>query len=144
MRLKYLISLGISIVFFSCTKEETLNDFISSYRNGSNQILSIIGYNSSNLVEFQYTIPVNESSPNCNTQSNTFSGITCGADSIVFKFPNNRGYICDLRVGEDSFCFPNNRTPLIGIEENFNQIDSKTYEFIITESDFENAFDLPD
>ncbi|MGV6827853.1 MAG: hypothetical protein ACWA45_00490 [Flavobacteriales bacterium] len=84
------------------------------------------------------------SSDNCVYSSEVFLGFSCDYDSLVFKFDNDKGYICSLRSNDNSnICF-NSKNPYIFNDEDFISLGNNTFEFIVTQEDYENAYDLPD
>jgi hypothetical protein len=144
--MKKILVLIIGFLVFSCTGEEDLQTYTSNIRNTTTSNISVRGIRFPNDVVFDETINVNSSSSNCVISASTFRGLSCGIDSLVIRFDNNKGFICGFRnadSGEDfnQFCFSDNRTPLDGIY--FNDLGNNTFEFVITQDDFDNANDLP-
>ena len=143
-----LFTLLLSVLFLakSCTDEENLIDFKSSYKNVSGYPLLISGYGSGNRLLYSYALENNDSSPNCTVSSPSFLGASCGADSIVVRFDSGRGFICASRFNNSSNqCFLSDKSPIggTGQEEFYREIFPNTFEFLITKEDFENAFELP-
>ena len=122
---------------------------MTAFRNESGGQIRIIGYNVDNQAEYTHDLENNTASPLCEIPSPVFLGSNCVADSIVFRFQNNKGYICSTRLNNSqNLCFEGDKSPFGGGEaENevfYRKVSSNTFEFIITESDLENAFELPD
>lgn len=141
---KYIYIYILFILFASCTDRSERDEvnFNVKINNTSSEYLIIEGYAPNNdLVINNVVISSNSIGAECNYRAEIFSGYICGADSIVFKFPNGKGYICDLRQSGNIFCFPN-KTPF-GNEASFVNLDNRNYQFLITEDDYINAYDLP-
>ena len=150
MRLKAIFSLTLLVIVvlanWSCTDEENIINFKSAFRNESGEQLVIIGYNTNDQIEYTYNLEDNKVSSFCEIPSSVFLGADCAADSIVVRFQDNKGYICSTRFNNsDNFCFSNDKSPFgKGSKATYyRETAANTFEFIITESDFENAFDLP-
>ena len=137
------IILFVTILLFSCTHTDERNEvnFTVRISNDSNDEIIIKGYTSQNNLGFEHTLESMVSGGEINYFSETFGGYTNGADSIVVMFTNSKGYICDLRQNGNNLCFSNKN--LFGGESNFNNLENNNFEFIITQSDFNNANDLP-
>jgi len=92
---------------------------------------------------YQVDLNNDENSPICSYVDENFRGMFvnyCGIDSVAIKFNNGKGYISTKNNSGD-FNFSNKRNPLLpngGFKANGN-----IYEFIVTQQDFENAFELP-
>lgn len=139
-----IIYLASICLFFSCTdrNERDSINFTVSIENNTNTVLIIKGYAPNNMLEFEYTVDSNSRGGENAYFSETFGGYVNGADSIVFKFSNNKGYICADRENGNSLCFAN-KNPLVGEESYFNFLGDNKYEFEVTQEDFNNAYDLP-
>ena len=133
------------LLFFitSCTDTEERDEinFVVNINNNTNQQLSVRGYNSQNVLEFDYTISSMSNGAEINYSAETFGGYINGSDSIIFSYPNSKGYICDLRQNGNNLCFQNKN--IFGDQSDFNNITNNTFEFVITQDDFDNAYDLP-
>ena len=126
----------------SCTDEPTLNNYNVAIKNSSLQTINILAYSSDNLIS-NITLNDNETGLNCSYTDEGFKGyklIECEIDSIVFRFDNGKGYISDINT-PSSFDFLNNNN-LFGNSIKFIETNN-TYEFLITQEDYENAYDLP-
>lgn len=139
--MKYLL-IFISLFIFGCNDESELTEFTSKFRNETSSELNIKGYNVPRDLVFDETVLSSQSTSDCVTFSESFLGISCSMDSIVFIFNNNKGYI-STTFGNNFYSF-SNKSPHDGSELSFSNLDNNTYEFIITEEDFENAFELPE
>lgn len=109
--------------------------------------MTITGYNRENQIEYQYELQNDTSSSICTLQSTIFLGVWCKADSLIVEFSNGKGYICDVREKDssESICFPNDKSPYTSEGSPIYRTTSDgVAEFLITEEDFENAFDLPE
>lgn len=141
---KTIIIVLITILLTSCTDsgDREVKSYEAYIYNESSVEINVIGYNETNTLVFQQNIPFQDSSSSCESISEVFNGYRCNnTDSIVIKFPNNKGYICDLRGNGNTMCFLNNRNPLTGL--GFQKNQNNQFEFKITVEDFENAFVLP-
>ncbi len=130
-------------LFVSCTDRGERDEFNYnvSINNSTTVSLVIEGYAPNNdLIINNLIINSNATGADCNYQAELFSGYICGVDSLIFKFPNGKGYICDLRQSGNNLCFPNK---FIFSEEGFTELTNKNYQFVITEEDYNNAYDLP-
>ena len=131
------------VLLLSCTDEPNESNFNVSVKNASTELLEVEAYRQAKIV-FSTDLSPNENSPSCGYVDENFRGIFiayCGIDSITFKFSNNRGYIStDTNSGD--FNFSSTRNPLL--PNGGFQKSGSTYEFFITQEDFENAFELPE
>jgi len=137
MQLRYIMPL---LLIAACTSEEELKNYTVSVTNSSSVAVEILGYNGESLA-FSKQIDPKINVEICSYTSESFTGISCQNDSIVFKFANGKGYSCDLRGGTDNFCFKN-KDPFVD-ESSFSNQGGKNYIFVIDELDFENAHELP-
>lgn len=131
----------VGVLILSCTDEADLQTYTTNIRNSSNSTIIIKGYNVPGELVFDEIIQSNNSSSNCTTSSETFLGLSCQIDSLVVKFDNDKGYI-NTSLGDNSVSFIN-RNPLRGNIADFNDLGNNTFEFVITQNDFDNAYDLP-
>lgn len=147
--MKTLITILTVLTFISCTdrNERPFQTRASRFKNTANQDLEIKGYNSQNVLVFEDLLANNQISEECIAHSELFLGIACKIDSIVFKFSNNKGYICAARITNTTpeLCFPNNKSPLghDPFNPSFINLGNNIYEFEVTQDDFDNAFVLP-
>lgn len=134
----------LCILICSCTdtNERPLKNFKTQIKNGSTASLTVKGYNSINQETINELLEPNEIGVDCEGLLEVFIGMTCEADSIVFRFSNDKGYICSLRQSNHDFCF-GYKHPFVGNETFYTFLGDNTYEFTITQQDFENAFELP-
>lgn len=142
----YIYFIIVFILFISCTDrgERDEVNFNVSINNTSSMSVIIEGYAPNNdLVINSIIINPNSNGAECSYRSEIFDGYICGADSLVFKFSNGKGYICAGRItnNQPELCFPN-KSPF-GDDPSFVNLGNRNYQFIITEEDFTNAFDLP-
>lgn len=145
--MKYFIKiLLISILITNCTAEEDETNYVASINNSSNVTLNIKGYNNAlNQLEYNFDLGSMNNGGEVNYSSSSFAGYVSGADSLVFTFPNNKGYICVVRTAENAntanqLCF-SNKSPFDSTS--FQDLGNNTFEFVITQDDFDNANDLP-
>lgn len=143
MRLRNIIYLVVTLLTLSCTDEPTLNTYNVSIKNNSSQTVNVFTYLNNNLIS-NVSLGTSKSGLNCTYTDENFRGYKfteCQIDSIVFRFDNNQeGYISDIN-NPSTFDFPNSNNPF-GYSTKFVGTDT-TYEFIITQEDFENAYELP-
>lgn len=140
--IKSIILFSIILTGWSCTDEPDLLNYTTTIRNSSGENFTVRGFNVPNELIVNANIDDGQSLEACTASSEVFLGLGCGIDSLIIEFENGKGYICANRPNANAFCF--GKSPLIGIESNFNQIDDNSFEFMITQQDFENAFELPD
>ena len=151
MRWLTLAAFAVTMIW-GCTDEEDSIDFKTTYRNESGSNVTVTGYNVDNEIEFTYSLSDGEASQICEIPSPVFLGSDCAADSIIVRFQNNRGYICSIRLSDtENLCFPNDKSPFGGgdggrgtVPSFYRKVAENTFEFLITQEDFENAFDLPE
>ncbi len=142
----YIRILLVSILLTNCTSEEEEFNYTVLISNMSNVVLNIKGYNSAlDQLKYDFDLASMTSGGNVNYSSPSFGGYVSVADSLVFIFPNSKGYICVVRNAENSntanqFCF-SDKSPFD--PGNFQDLGNNTFEFIITQDDFDNANDLP-
>jgi len=146
-RLIFLV--GLAIVSCADTNERDEILFTVRLKNNSNEEIQIKGYSSpSNIPEFDFTISPFNLGGEISYRAEAFLGYVNGYDSITFKFPNEKGYICSIRVSnsQPKLCFLNEKSPFGNDPNNppFNEIGNNIYEFEITQEDYENAFELPE
>lgn len=144
MRLKLIKICNILFLLItSCTQKDKFENYKLYVRNNTSQEINIITFKNNNETN-NITISTNERGLACFYEENVFSGYNysiCNIDSLKIVFPNNKGYLCDASI-TNSFCFGNDITPW-SYNEKFINTTGDTYEFTITEEDFENALDLP-
>ena len=110
--------------------------------NLSNHELTVEGYSNANnhqTLIFANTLNYNENSSSCEYWQEFYTGFPpeC-VDSIVFKLPNGKGYISRSVRSMGMKSFPN-KDPFWPDHE---LVGNNTYEFIVTEEDYNNAFDI--
>ncbi|MEX0363279.1 MAG: hypothetical protein AB3N10_20055 [Allomuricauda sp.] len=133
----------ITAFILACTDEPNQTNFMVSVKNISSSTMRIEAFEKKSIV-FQEDLSTGENSSSCNYTDENFRGIFqnyCGIDSMVVKFNNQQGYI-SINNNLGDFNFSNKRNPLLpngGFE-----IKGNIYEFLVTEEDFENAFELPE
>jgi hypothetical protein len=143
-RLKFVTLLAV-LFLINCTSEPDEQTYTSRFRNNSNSAIMITGFNFPSDLVFDETVSVDGLSTNCVISSEAFLGISCSIDSLVIRFENDKGYIC-AKIGANSvgnpnqFCFLN-KSPFDSLS--FQDLGNNTFEFEITQEDFDNAFDLP-
>lgn len=145
MRLKIinLIYILLSLVLIiSCTQKDKYNDYKLFIKNNTNQVLKVEMFESNISVNLD-TIQSGENGLECNlVDVISISYSLCyNFDSIKFIFPNNKGYLCKFN-GDETLCFGNEITPW-SLNDKFINTTGNTYEFTITQEDYENANDLP-
>jgi hypothetical protein len=106
------------------------------FKNSASQSVQILCYNQ-NVLAASENISPNAFGRDYNTSA-TFLGFTV-FDSIVMKFPLNKGYICSL--SDNTICFPDKGGPL-SLDANDFIKEGSNYYYDITEEDYQNAFDL--
>jgi hypothetical protein len=145
-KINILTILLLSILLTSCTSEEEEFNYGASISNLSDVTLNVKGYNGAlNQLAYDFDLESMNSGGNVNYSSPSFGGYISGADSLIFTFPNSKGYICVVRnIGNsdivDQFCF-SNKSPFDSMS--FQDLGNNTFLFEITQDDFDNAFELP-
>lgn len=139
-----LLILVVSFITYnSCTTdEEQLFNFKAIIKNESNEDITIEAYSLDNLV-FENELDQNQTSDSCEYISSSFFGYICPLDSMVFRFNNQKGYISLVPIPPSNvspYEFPN-KSPF-GVTGGYTNKGNNTYEFIITEEDYNNAFDI--
>lgn len=141
-QLTFLFVLLLLTYLTACTDEPNQTNFMVSVKNSSNNPATMEAYSEKNVV-FIKVLGNGKNSPLCTYVDENFRGMFvnyCGIDSVAIKFNNGKGYISTKNNSGD-FNFSNKRNPLLpngGFKANGN-----IYEFIVTQQDFENAFELP-
>ncbi|MFN3138683.1 MAG: hypothetical protein ACE37L_13405 [Allomuricauda sp.] len=131
------------VLVVGCTDEPTTFDFIVSIKNETSETFKVEAYNVETIV-YQIDLSNNETGPTCSYVDENFRGILynyCGIDSLIIKFQNNHGYI-STRNNSGNFNFSNKRNPLL--PNGGFDVTGNTHEFIVSQEDFENAFELPE
>ena len=145
--MRKIIIICISFVLLNnCTDEADEHTYTTRFKNEASSTIEVKGYDSTNNLIFDEIILKNDSSTNCSGSSESFPGISCKFDSLVVRFDNDKGYICVGRFTniKPEFCFSNEKSPFGGGSKGFfTALGNYTYEFVITQEDFENAHDLP-
>jgi len=130
----------VLLLFLSCTdtNEEVAKSFSIEIKNESSNTLIFEGWRNSEII-IEETI-LNNSFHAITYSRVNFSGLYGNVDSLAIKFENNKGYLCTGELS-DNLCFQNRD----GFNmDDFDSLGNNTYEFTITQADFENAFELPD
>ena len=151
LKIKHACLAILAIVLYtSCTTEPNSFDFSIKIINGSNQSFVMELYSIGDLYQSNTVKP--EGSYTCTYYAEFFYGFsgcnqsnTRSIDSIIIRFENDKGYTCiDRNSGEvNQNCIPK-KSFFIENEQTFSKIGATDYEFLITQEDFENAFELPE
>nr|WP_317632744.1 hypothetical protein [uncultured Flavobacterium sp.] len=73
---------------------------------------------------------------------NSFHGFF-NIDALKVKFKNEKGYLCE-RLTENNLCFVNKESPLSPNSISaYKEVKTNHFVYEITQSDYENAHDLP-
>ncbi|HBS12777.1 MAG TPA: hypothetical protein DEO36_09590 [Flavobacteriaceae bacterium] len=140
--MKKIILICVSLLLLNnCTDEADEHTYITRFKNVSSTTIEIKGYDSRDNLVFDETILTNNTSSDCTRSAESFLGISCNIVSVEIKFNNNKGYVCG-KLNTNGLCFLNEKSPL-GNDPSFVNLANYTYEFVITQEDFENAYDLP-
>ena len=146
--MKYTIKIiFILLALVNCTSEEKETLYNALIRNASDNTIKIKGYNSKlNQLKYEINIESMRSGGEVDYFSPSFGGYVSGADSMVFSFNNGKGYICVVRTAEsvgdvNQLCFQDKSPFDI---EGFKNLGNNTFEFEITQEDYDNAYDLPE
>lgn len=137
-----LILIIISII--SCTDrgERPLAEYKMIVKNETNQsFLLKITYGTTEL--FNQNILPNSSTTICSrTIDNHSYGFTCGFANMELRFPNDKGYRCsNIENSDNTLCLSNGRNLLAQI--GYIDIGNNSFEFKITQDDYDNAYILP-
>ncbi len=136
---------AICIFLTSCITEKEYC-YNVGLKNTSNSDIEVTTYILGEL-ESQFTLETNSSCEICNYCDNTtftgLGGYEC-PDSIIIRFDNHKGYIDFTMAPEYSYpySFENDGTMFINSTKYENEGDY--YYFVITESDYNNAHELPE
>ena len=134
--MKVLFFLIAIFLLSSCTGTEEISSPNLRIRNSSSKKVIIQCYINS-ILEINEEINPNAFGVKYPVSS---ASIGFGAfDSIIIKFSSNKGFICTKL--ENSICFPNRPSPLANDINDYLK-EGNTYTYIITEEDYQNAFDL--
>ena len=141
--MKKIVLLIVGLLIYSCTSEDDINTYNFSLKNSSNEpfILEIID-TENNTIESLTILP--NHSYNCIYSSevnSAFFGCDENTYSYRITFDNNKGYMCNI-LNDSSLCFQS-KNPLVFNDDNFNILINNSYEFEITQEDYENAHELP-
>ncbi len=132
----------LTISFCSCTDtNEQLGNYSTVFRNASLQTLTIKGFDNQNNLVFENIVNSLENGQQCNYDAEVFLGFSCQADSLIFKFDNDKGFICVFLLENNNFCFLN-KNPYDSTD--YESLGNNNFQFTITQQDFENAFELPE
>lgn len=135
--------LSCSVLLIGCTVEPDLSKYTTFVTNQTSEIVNISGYDANRTKVFENILDPEDESERCEVFVEAFYGLaSCGIDSLVVKFNNDKGYICAFTTDGAEFCF-NDKFPL-GNDTSFIDLGNNIYEFIITQQDFEDAYNLPE
>jgi len=134
--MRIVVLLLVSIVLSSCTG--TGDSIIRNirFKNNTSQTI-LIQCDSENVLAVSENINPNTFGRDYNTSSSFFG--FAAFDSIVMKFPSNKGYICS--ESDNTLCFPTKGGPRSFDTNDYIQ-EGSNYYYSITEEDYQNAFDL--
>lgn len=138
MRLIYLF---IYLAIIGCTDEPNTSTRNVSVENQTVEIITITTFLDEEPIETIVLQP-NTKGLNCSYSSEFFIGysrVDCSIDKIEFRFLNDTGYISTINE-VSNLDFPNESSPF-GDSVKFHQTNND-YTFIITQEDFDNAFEL--
>ena len=127
---------------YGCTDEPDLYNYEVSVLNNSTENLTIETY-LEGVIDSNVNIENGVSGLKCSYSDDKFRGFKfteCLMDSIVFRFDNGKGYISSINY-PSIYNFPNDENPF-GVSSKYSKTKN-VYEFVITQEDFENAYDLP-
>lgn len=143
MRFIYLFIYVLLVGLSSCTDEPEQYNFTVSIKNNTNTDLEVKFFYE-NTLQTQKILNQGETSKICDYYGEFFIGLSgCVKDSVVVDFKNSKGYI-DKRLdnSQNTYRFPNGKSIFLqGM--GFKNINN-TYEFVITQEDYENAHELPE
>ncbi len=135
----------VAVAMLACGGGPSLNFYAFLITNESAHEVRVTFYNNENTIIFSNTFTPSQGIQICNIENNVFISFLCAGDSVVVEFDNNKGYICSKRLNSNStnLCFQN-KSFYGASQEDFERLGGSTYNFIITEEDYENAFELPE
>ena len=127
---------------YSCATEPEENSYNIYFQNEANVELEIISFFNNVMVD-SIMLENTENMLHCSYSNLSFQGYTCynQADSIIFRFSNNRGNISTVIYNSSGFDFPEEFSPYSNdayITEN-----NRDFYYIFTDELYENAHELP-
>lgn len=149
-KVKLIVLMMLCVQLNSCTSEPDLHTYVSRIKNNSTSTIEVKGFDTpkNNPIElvFNETIIKNNQSSDCVETFEAFLGLGCRIDSLVVRFDNGKGYICVVRTAEsvgdvNQLCFQDKSPFDI---EGFKNLGNNTFEFEITQEDYDHAYDLPE
>ena len=133
----------ISLLYACNNDEEKTFEYKVSIRNTSTHLLTIDAYREG-IIRQHLEINTSENGLSCNYYNDFFIGYQlagCLIDSVKFTFDNGKGYLTSINYPTEYEL--SNHDGIFGSGPGFEKIEGYTYEFIITQEDFNNAHDLP-
>ncbi len=130
----------LTLIFASCSGPEP-DEFEYSVEilNESNSQLVLEIYDARSLLIDEFFISPNQRGNEFSYIDENFSGFV--GDSVIFKFSNSRGYICTFLRDSEGLCFLSKQ--IFGNDDSFIDSGNNSFMFVISQEDFDNAFDLP-
>ena len=142
MQKRLIVKALILISLIGCTDEPKEINFEVGVKNESNQPIEVEAFEKGISI-YQLNLNHGQKGPKCNYVDEKFRGMLynyCGIDSLTIKFNNGLGYISTSN-NLPEYSFSNKKNPLLP-NRGF-KINGNSYEFIISQEDFDNAHILP-
>ncbi len=136
-------------MLLACTKEEKVFNIEQIVENRTTSNL-LITYIDGSGVDVNSVLIEAGSSYTCNFRTEVKIPSLYGCSNIdissikeiEFRFDNGKGYRCTSFEG-NSLCISGQSSGRLRIEEEHFELRNGKYYFVITQQDFDNAFDLP-
>jgi len=139
---KIIVILALAFLISCTTEEKALDYYEIIFKNNSQVDFNIKIYNKDGTTEMNQNVSHSAVTNSIQRSNKGFGGFNATIDSIVVRFANGKGYKCvDFWGSTDSKCFLSKSSPLSDDVTSFVK-DGSTYIYIVTEQDFQNAFDL--
>ncbi|MFT5617843.1 MAG: hypothetical protein ACI85I_001069 [Arenicella sp.] len=136
----FLFFICFALSTISCTSEDEARGTNEFFENNSSVIVQVRTFNKGSI-EANDSILSGEKLFLCSYTIGIDKPLRTEChDSVVFIFPNKKGYICGSidRVK----CFSSGRSPLAGGAKGFPNVGGDDFVFTITEEDYLNAKEL--
>lgn len=128
----------------ACTDrgERPLVEYKMIVKNETNQSISLKITDGTTELFNQNILPNNSKTICSRIIDNHSYGFTCGFADMELRFPNNKGYRCSNMISNNNtLCLNNDRNLLKQI--GYIDIGNNSFEFKITQDDYDNAYILP-
>ena len=142
--MKKFVIIFLLFGMFSCTdrNERDLVEYKMIVKNETNQSFILKITSGTNEIFNQNILPNNATIICSKAFDNPVNSYSCALATAELRFPNNKGYRCsNIENGDTTLCLNNDRNFLGQI--GYVGIGNNSFEFKITQVDYDNAFILP-